>query len=49
MVTTTVKFLEGGWVTLLATSRFIGLCVMIRRYYTRGRRLLGELATVDWR
>jgi hypothetical protein len=33
IVTTVIKFTEGGWVTLLVTSTLIGACVIIRRHY----------------
>ena len=43
IVTTLLKFEQGGWVTLVATSAFIGLCFMIRRHYRRVRTMLGSL------
>jgi amino acid transporter len=43
VVTSTVKFAEGGWITLLATAAFVGVCVLVRRYYTRVRSLLSNL------
>jgi hypothetical protein len=38
-----VKFTEGGWVTLLATSAVIGTAVLIRRHYARSVARLREL------
>ena len=33
LVTVTLKFREGGWVTVVITSSFIFLCVLCRRHY----------------
>jgi hypothetical protein len=33
IVTTIIKFTEGGWVTLLVTSALIGACIVVRRHY----------------
>lgn len=48
IVTTILKFREGGWVTLLVTGAFVGLCVAIRRHYaatTRALKGLDEILT----
>jgi len=48
MVTTVLKFREGGWVTLAVTGGFVALCVVIRRHYaatTRALRGLDEILT----
>ncbi len=44
IVTTALKFREGGWVTLLATALLITVCFLIRRHYGRVR---GHLASLD--
>jgi hypothetical protein len=36
-VTVTLKFGEGGWITLLATGMLIGVCFSIRRHYRNVR------------
>ena len=38
-----LKFLEGGWVTLLATGGLIGVCFAVRGHYTNVRRHLAAL------
>ncbi len=43
MVTSVVKFLEGGWVTLAVTGALIGYCSVVRGHYFRVRRHLVEL------
>src|SRR5439155_16323114 len=43
VVTTTLKFEQGGWVTLAATGALIALCFGIRRHYRRVRQLLASL------
>jgi amino acid transporter len=43
VITASLKFLEGGWVTLVATTALILLCVAIRRHYGRVRRLMASL------
>ena len=42
-VTVTLKFGEGGWITLVATAGFIALCFAVRRHYARVRRHLQSL------
>jgi len=44
VVTTVLKFEEGGWVTLIATGAFIGFCFMVRGHY---RRVAGLLTSLD--
>jgi amino acid transporter len=43
VITVTLKFSEGGWVTLLATSGFVIACFAIRRHYGRVRRHMRSL------
>ncbi len=43
IVTVTIKFGEGGWVTLLVTSCFISLCIFVHAHYARVRRALKRL------
>ena len=43
VVTSVVKFLEGGWVTLLATGGLIFYCFVVRGHYRRVKRHLVEL------
>lgn len=42
-VTTTIKFREGGWVTLLVTGSFIAFCFAVRAHYRRVRRMTAAL------
>jgi amino acid transporter len=42
-ITTTLKFREGGWITLVATGVLIILCFAIRHHYRRVRRILATL------
>jgi amino acid transporter len=42
-ITATLKFREGGWVTLLATGLIVAVCFLVRRHYRRVRRHLGSL------
>ncbi|OPY73213.1 MAG: Low affinity potassium transport system protein kup [Syntrophorhabdus sp. PtaU1.Bin058] len=42
-VTIYEKFEEGGWVTLVLTSVFIGLCYMIKRHYAKVRQSIRHL------
>jgi len=44
VVTTVLKFEQGGWVTLAATGIFVGLCFAVRHHY---RRVRGHLASLD--
>jgi amino acid transporter len=34
VVTVVMKFLEGGWVTVLITGSLVGLCLLVRRHYS---------------
>jgi amino acid transporter len=43
VVTTALKFREGGWVTLLATGALVALCFAIRRHYHQVRHHLASL------
>jgi hypothetical protein len=43
VITVTIKFAEGGWVTVLVTSGFIFLCHVIRSHYEQVRSALKRL------
>ena len=43
VIMATLKFREGGWVTMVATSMLIALCATIRRHYRHVRTLLAAL------
>jgi len=43
IVTVSIKFAEGGWVTLLVTFCFIALCYWVRSHYNRVRHALKSL------
>jgi len=43
VITATLKFREGGWVTLLATGLLVILCFAVRRHYAQVRRHLSSL------
>jgi amino acid transporter len=43
VITATLKFREGGWITLLATCALVVLCAAIRRHYGQVRRHLVSL------
>jgi len=43
VITTMLKFEQGGWVTLAATGAFIAVCFATRRHYRRVRALLWSL------
>ncbi|HXS83160.1 MAG TPA: amino acid permease, partial [Methylomirabilota bacterium] len=43
IITATLKFREGGWITLVATCALVLLCTLIRRHYGRVRRHLASL------
>ncbi|HTM57117.1 MAG TPA: hypothetical protein VL123_01750, partial [Candidatus Udaeobacter sp.] len=43
VITTFLKFEQGGWVTLAATGAFIAFCFLIRRHYRRVRAMLWSL------
>ena len=40
VVTVVMKFLEGGWVTVVITGSVIALCVLVKRHYASIRLLL---------
>ena len=42
-ITASLKFREGGWVTLVATGALILLCIGVRRHYRHVRRMLASL------
>lgn len=42
-VTVTVKFREGGWITLVITLSFIAVCVLIRAHYGRVKDMMKRL------
>jgi amino acid transporter len=46
VITSVVKFGEGGWVTLLATGALVGFCFAVRAHYGRVRRMLSSLDEV---
>jgi hypothetical protein len=46
IITSVVKFREGGWVTLAVTGALIAFCFMVRTHYRRVRRLLFSLDEV---
>jgi amino acid transporter len=43
VITATLKFREGGWITLVATCALVLLCALIRRHYGQVRRHLASL------
>jgi amino acid transporter len=43
IITTVVKFAEGGWVTLVITTSFIGVCIWIKAHYTQMGKYLQQL------
>ena len=43
VVTITIKFKEGGWVTLVITVSFIAVCVLVRRHYNRVKGMMKRL------
>jgi len=46
VITSTLKFLEGGWVTLAVTGGLIFFCFLVRGHYRRVRRILASLDDV---
>jgi hypothetical protein len=42
-LTVTLKFDEGGWVTVAITSAVIGLCYMVRRHYAKVSKAIEQL------
>jgi len=43
IVTITIKFKEGGWVTLVITAVFITVCILIRRHYNQVKGMMKRL------
>lgn len=43
VITIIEKFTEGGWLTIVVTGTFIGVCFLIRRHYRNVRALLTKL------
>lgn len=46
VVTSVVKFEEGGWITLAASGAFVAFCFVVRSHYRRVRRMLYSLDEV---
>jgi K+ transporter len=46
VITSTVKFLHGGWVTLAVTGGLILFCFVVRRHYRSVRQMLSSLDEV---
>lgn len=46
VVTAIIKFSQGGWVTLVVTGAFVGMCVVVRRHYQQVRNVLKSLDDV---
>ena len=46
VVTSVIKFTQGGWVTLAVTGAFVGLCMLVRSHYQRVRGVLKSLDDV---
>src|SRR6185503_6797404 len=46
VVTTVLKFREGGWVTLVATGAFLIFCRIVHDHYRRVRGMLSSLDDV---
>jgi len=46
IITSVVKFREGGWVTLLATGALVVLCFLVRGHYRRVANMLSSLDEV---
>jgi amino acid transporter len=42
-VTISIKFREGGWITLLITLSFIVVCLLVRRHYNRVKDMMRRL------
>jgi hypothetical protein len=41
--TVTLKFAAGGWLTVVLTSTFVGLCLWIRRHYDQAQQAVRRL------
>ena len=46
VITSVVKFTQGGWVTLAVTGVIIGFCFVVRAHYRSVRAMLGSLDEV---
>jgi amino acid transporter len=46
LVTSVIKFREGGWITLIATGALVGFCYLVRTHYRRVRKMLRTLDEV---
>jgi len=46
VVTSVMKFEQGGWVTLVMTGAFIAFCFVVRAHYRRVRQLMSSLDEV---
>jgi hypothetical protein len=43
LLTLTLKFFEGGWVTVLITGALISICYAVHRHYARVQRAIDQL------
>ncbi len=43
VITTTLKFWEGGWITVMMTGGLIGFCILVRDHYARVTRAVERL------
>jgi amino acid transporter len=43
VITVTLKFFEGGWVTVLMTGGLIGVCYLVRSHYERVSKAIEQL------
>jgi len=43
VITLTLKFHDGGWVTVLITGGLIALCLVVRRHYERVSKAIEQL------
>jgi amino acid transporter len=43
VATTVMKFRQGGWVTLVITACFVGLCAAVKKHYRNTRKALQRL------
>lgn len=46
VATVTIKFREGGWITLTITGTLIAACLFVRRHYRRVQETMGRLDDV---
>jgi amino acid transporter len=44
--TISIKFHEGGWITLLITAAFVGFCLLVKRHYKNVFRMMKRLDEV---